>query len=639
MGVYDALARGVESGFNMGLQADAATEAKRSRKVQEDRQRAADTRADEDLTLRRGREAREDRRTGVRDRLDLADRAGRALTERQKELVGLSTAAQTAGQPVDPALANEYGQNAQSLAQIRQQALDFFSRAQTGQINPLDAPDADLYLNWTAATGMKPSELPAVAAGANDVTAGLETGNQGLIVQGVNKLMAPQLRIGVGTPSPHGGTITRKEIIGLDPAIDASGRERPDYVIPRMRIYTDEVGPDGKELFYDAPLTQRRTGDPDDPVVAINMKKGMDWMGNLGVLAEAAQNPQIAAKLAAGEKSAGPAADRYLAELTSLGKPKRTPKAHNLAPDASLLITDDNSGELIARYEGKPKTETSLQASQRRAYDALARQRDSKGAAGAGDAAAAGEEDWTVLAQIYLDTGKAPPLAVGRQGSAERAAFRKAVVDEAGKRGMNGSEVVADRATVAGLTKTQADLQKRASAVELFSNKVAKDMKTFDALLDKAAWNTPTLVNKPINFLRRQFSDADLAQLDLAAKQVGAEYERLITGGTLSVAQLHVGAAEDAKKLINGDMPPRVARAVMQTMVQEMKNANAAAVEELKKVNDQIKNRGKGDDGAAPAPAAGGSTPPISALKEGQVTTFGNGQRWTLQNGQPVQVK
>jgi hypothetical protein len=33
------------------------------------------------------------------------------------------------------------------------------------------------------------------------------------------------------------------------------------------------------------------------------------------------------------------------------------------------------------------------------------------------------------------------------------------------------------------------------------------------------------------------------------------------------------------------------------------------------------------------------NTPPVSALKEGQTTTFANGQKWTLQSGKPVQVK
>ncbi len=39
------------------------------------------------------------------------------------------------------------------------------------------------------------------------------------------------------------------------------------------------------------------------------------------------------------------------------------------------------------------------------------------------------------------------------------------------------------------------------------------------------------------------------------------------------------------------------------------------------------------------APAAAGGTPPPTALKEGAVTTFRNGQRWTLKGGQPVQVQ
>ena len=42
---------------------------------------------------------------------------------------------------------------------------------------------------------------------------------------------------------------------------------------------------------------------------------------------------------------------------------------------------------------------------------------------------------------------------------------------------------------------------------------------------------------------------------------------------------------------------------------------------------------------SASAPAAVSSTPPVNKLKEGVATKFGNGQTWTLKNGQPVQVK
>jgi hypothetical protein len=43
-----------------------------------------------------------------------------------------------------------------------------------------------------------------------------------------------------------------------------------------------------------------------------------------------------------------------------------------------------------------------------------------------------------------------------------------------------------------------------------------------------------------------------------------------------------------------------------------------------------------------PAPIAVPQTanpPPISKLREGQVTEFSNGQRWKLQNGKPVKVE
>lgn len=45
------------------------------------------------------------------------------------------------------------------------------------------------------------------------------------------------------------------------------------------------------------------------------------------------------------------------------------------------------------------------------------------------------------------------------------------------------------------------------------------------------------------------------------------------------------------------------------------------------------------DSPAPAAPAAVSSTPPVNKLKEGVATKFGNGQTWTLKNGQPVQVK
>lgn len=352
--VYGAAAEGIESGFGMAMRAQEGEERRRRTKVVEDRET-------EQLRLQRDRSDREERRLdrqerrgALQDRLSLLNSGVQTVQGRQKELVGLSTAAQTAGKPVDPALAEEYGRNAEWLARTRQSAMDFFSRAQTGQVDPLSVPDDEFYLHWTAATGMRPEELPQAQQGINDVQAGLETGNQGLLLQGVNRLMAPQLRVGVGSPSPHGGAIVRKEIIGLDPARDANGRDWPNMVIPRLRVYvkTDK----GEEKFYDAPITKRRTGDPDDPVVAMDITRAMDWMGNLGTLVQAAQNPLVAEKLANGAKTAGSQAQKYLDELTMLGRPvKKTTSRERVDLGDRVLEreVDPATGRVLSEKEMK----------------------------------------------------------------------------------------------------------------------------------------------------------------------------------------------------------------------------------------------------------------------------------------------
>jgi len=350
--VTGGLAAGLESGFRLGMDADAATERKRERQVDESLRQRADTRAAEDLKIRQGREARLEQRQGLRENLDLLDRQEKVVRGRQNEIVGLSTAAQTANQPIPMDLANEYGKNAETLAKIRQQSLDFFSRAQAGQLDPLAAPPAELYTNLVAATGMPLTELKNVPKYADDVQAGLKTGNQGLVVQGMNGLMAPQLRRGVGSPSPHGGTITRKEIIGLDPAVDADHNPLPGKFMPRLRVY---VKTDGGEKYYDAPMTRDGSGDDDDQVAVIDVKNGMDWMGNLGTLAATLQRPDVAARVEQGEKEAGEKTKKYLAELTAISRPKKkmTTREKVDLGDRVLDREVDDQGNVVSEKELK----------------------------------------------------------------------------------------------------------------------------------------------------------------------------------------------------------------------------------------------------------------------------------------------
>jgi hypothetical protein len=655
-GVFDSLARGVESGFNMGLRADAAAEERRARKVQEERQARADARLEEENEIGARRRADEDftRSAGLRMKV---------LGERKGELESLSVAARTANQPIDPAVASEYAGVEKQLSSLRQQAMDYWSRVQGGRIDPEQTPDADLYRNTAVAIGRRPEELPEIVRAIDDMQDAIGTGNAGLAVQSANTLMAPQLRRGIGTPSPYGGKIIRKEIIGLDPARGGDGRDHPNMVIPRLRVYVQMDELDGKQYHYDAPMS--KGGGTDDAPVAIDISRAMDWMGNMGVLAAALQKPEFRAKLEEGSKKAGAEVDMFLQQLTQIADSKKPkPTIRPIGPNG--LAEFDAQGNVIGVIEpAKKAPAAAVQTLEARmaAVDALEGISDAEktrlkrditlgaggrttglvqkpgggGGSGSGGGTGAGGKpsaalggavapdgvgadavDFWAKAVIAGDRDWQVGLGRSKSGASLIEAVKRRVPELAKELGLEPQDIGTTRAQSAALGATMKELTKRAEAVELFASKVEKDMRTLDAELDKAALSSPLLINRPINFLRREFSDPALARLDLAAKQVGAEYERLITGGTLSVAQLHVGAQEDAKKLINGDMTPKQARAVMDIMRTEMQNARDAAHESEIRIRERMQALGRGRDAApggtptAPKPA-GGTPQPTAA--------------------------
>ena len=669
-GLGGAIAQGFESGYGLGLKTDAANETKRRNKFEEGRQVDADTRAAADLDIRQRRESAAEDRATAADRRQRGLDAATMLSNHQKELAATSGARQAAGMPVDPADAEAYGQNAEALKRIRTQALNYWSQAQTGNADPVaDAaanPD-QVRLNLTAATGMLPEQIAGMPQHIQKIQAGLESGNTALTVEGANGLLAPQLQRGVGTESPHGGTIVRKEIIGLDPAKGGDGRDHPERVIPRLRVYVDhpdQTGPkmaDGSNGYYDAPMSAG--GGSDDAPAAIDLKRAMDYMGNLGVTAQALQHPGMAG-VATPKDPANDSAKKYLDDLSAAGKmavPRRGAASDKVQAAREMVdngeAADVETALQMIATRGAPKPpapETPLQASQRKLADARTAAVTKKAGLGTGATSGAPAAPGAGAKSAALGGAAAPAktddaidfwakaviagdrdwqIGIGRSktGAALIEAVKRRVPVLAKEMNLEPQDIGTTRAMQAALTATTKDLTKRSEAVDLFASKVEKDMGTFDAALTKAGLDSPLLINKPINALRRSFSDPDLAQLDLAAKQVGAEYERLITGGTLSVAQLHAGASEDAKKLINGDMPPKQARAVMETMRLEMKNARDAAHESTARIQEKMRGlgRARGVGDAAPAAAPG-------KFVEGKVYQDASGNKAVYQGGKWV---
>jgi hypothetical protein len=85
----------------------------------------------------------------------------------------------------------------------------------------------------------------------------------------------------------------------------------------------------------------------------------------------------------------------------------------------------------------------------------------------------------------------------------------------------------------------------------------------------------------------------------------------------------------------------------------EVHAVGSESAEAVDKALTEIQKAYKGSSNPAPSSSSGSkkitaerggqpqaaSAPPVKYLKEGQQTTFKNGEVWTLQNGKPVRIK
>lgn len=198
--------------------------------------------------------------------------------------------------------------------------------------------------------------------------------------------------------------------------------------------------------------------------------------------------------------------------------------------------------------------------------------------------------EFYALSQLSGDSSWKTGMSRGKEGARIIAMVERYVPQLAEKLGVSPTDVIANKGGIQANVKALMDATKREAGIELGMNALDGHIKNLDKLLDKtSAKGGAIIINKPINAIRRASSDPDIAQLDLAAQQVATEYERVLQGGSLSIAQLHQGAAEDAKKLLNGDMTPEQIRAIIPVMRQEMEMSKAGAKKTTKDLQDRIR--------------------------------------------------
>lgn len=371
--VGEAAARGLESGFRLAMDYTGAQDAKKRRD-------AADAMAAED-------------RTRTITRQDTNDKLA-ALGQQEAQLVAEGKGL-AAGEP-DEATQRDYVQRLDAVRGAKNSLLATVSgydptevkRAAAADIQALNSGNlaaikpGGLTRAVTAATNRPPTDYlrangqPApVELAAADFLEGMDAGDEPRAIKGLNVLFAPQLRKGVGQKGRHGGTIVGKEIIDVVP--DPRSSEDDPRVIPTMRIYVDsgkgfngprpDGVPKGATGYYDAPLTEGRSSDPNDPVKSIPMKKAMDYIGMHLGLVDTLNKPEAQQLLQADSQSGWDPA-QYLGALQSVGaeKPQKLTTKDTVIPAGGSLArtTTDAKGNVVDEriVQGNPKPATGAAA-------------------------------------------------------------------------------------------------------------------------------------------------------------------------------------------------------------------------------------------------------------------------------------
>lgn len=153
---------------------------------------------------------------------------------------------------------------------------------------------------------------------------------------------------------------------------------------------------------------------------------------------------------------------------------------------------------------------------------------------------------------------------------------------------------------------------------------------TFD---DKYAGYKLQMGGELANVIGSKFGGDNQAQAEWWASHAANDN---IARNALFGASLTAGEQKAWEKTsINPGMSPSMIRnrmAEREALIEAKRNTT---VENLGKAGYDVKGFKEKSDFYNPSV----NTPPVSALKEGQTTTFANGQKWTLQGGKPVQVK
>jgi len=413
-------------------------------------------------------------------------------------------------------------------------------------------------------------------------------------------------------------------------------------------------------------------------------EKEATLLGNV-MIGMGLKNPDQAVQMLQGMQTLG--SRQTLADPTQLGSPTATAAASSIQGKIPEPVQVPNE---FTVQPGAPQPivqQTPLGAAQTGAAQALGGLHNVQ--AKTAQNGQPSQLDIDTMADRYNITGQLPPLGMG--SSPLRAAILTSAAAQArGERPMvpqtgaapgapSAAGGQASNAGVFGSSKVALSaVSKQAAMVDAYEKTAGMNLDLANSYVNGPGktldeTGSPLLNRALLHWQQHITGDPATQQFVNALTTSRDEYARVISAATGAQGITDAGRAEASNLFPDSISPAQLGPAII-TAKQEMENRSQglhAQMESLKQHLASIGGTGTSSGGgpsgsvasgatpvqgiappaAAPTPgtapagsAAGGGPQPLppqalAALKEGQHTTFGNGQTWTLQNGQPQQVQ
>lgn len=193
----------------------------------------------------------------------------------------------------------------------------------------------------------------------------------------------------------------------------------------------------------------------------------------------------------------------------------------------------------------------------------------------------------------------------------------------------------------------QTAINKTTQMLTMMNSQEVTAMRNYDlalGLAEKLGRENGSLLNKALNDWKTGVQSDPATTAFVSALQTAHDEIAKIRSGAVSAQGITDAGRKAADSIVSPNMnlsTLRALRPVISTDIQNVRKGYQTSIGAARSVIANPSGGGiAGPAGEAAAAAATDELPPAAAatLKAGKITHFGNGQKWTLQDGKPVQV-